>query len=76
MLKNTPYHIMAELKRNPIMPAHPRTHFNRKWSLPLRIDQNLAEQFAIVDQESKPLHCENMPMRHTAIFLSCKNDNF
>ena len=30
MLKNTPYHIMAELKSIPRMPAHPRTHLYRK----------------------------------------------
>ena len=30
MLKSLPYHIMAELKSIPIMPAHTRTHLYSK----------------------------------------------
>ena len=30
MLKNIPYHIMAELKNIPIMPAPPHTHLYRR----------------------------------------------
>ena len=26
--------------------------------------------------EKRPLHYENTPMQHTAIFHGCKNDNF
>ena len=30
ILKNIPFHIMAELKSIPILPVHPRTHLYRK----------------------------------------------
>ena len=32
ILKNIPFHIMAELKSRPILPVHPRTHLYIKYA--------------------------------------------
>ena len=34
ILKNIPFHILAELKSIPILPVHPRTHLYRKYPPP------------------------------------------